>query len=422
VTTRRPERESGAGCPIHFDPLAPDQRESPYAVLAQARREAPVFFAQELGFWVVTRYDDVLAVLKDHATFSSVDALRSSSDPLPPEVQAVLADAWPEMPVVIDTDPPLHSRIRGLVTRAFTPKRVVEMEPHIVTAATDLIDGFASSGRGDIIEQFAWPLPLHVIGDLLGLPRSDLPQIHEWSNDWLALFQPIDSLERQMELARSAVALQRYFYDALEDRTRNPRDDLMSALLDARAASDRPLSMVEVMGVPFDLVVAGHVTVTRAIGSALALLLDHPPYLGELQASHELVSGVIEEVLRMESPAQGLFRKTTRAVELGGAELPQGARLMVHFASANRDEQQFTNPDAFDPRRAELGRHLAFGKGIHFCIGAPLARLELRLALPMLLEGLPGLRRDPESRAERERIFFARGFEKLPLVWDPPTR
>lgn len=418
---RKGSSADAGGCPIPFDPLAPEQRENPFAVLAQARREAPVFYAEAFGFWVVTRYDDVLAVLKDQETFSSVDALRSSSEPLPPEVEAVLAGAWPEMPVIIDTDPPLHSRIRGLITRAFTPRRVAEMEPRIEALANELLDGLAADGSGDIVERFAWPLPLHVIGDLLGLPRADLPQLHHWSTDWLSLFQPVESVERQIELAHSVVALQRYFYEALEARAADPGDDLMSALLEARDASDEPLTMVEVMGVPLDLVVAGHVTVTRAIGSALALLFDHPDQLESLREAPASWPALIEEVLRLESPAQGLFRKTTRAVALGGAELPAEARVMVHFASANRDEQQFADADRFDLHRGDLGRHVAFGKGIHFCIGAPLARLELKIALPLLFERLPGLRPAPGAEPERERIFFARGFERLPVEWDAPT-
>lgn len=406
-------------CPIHFDPLAPDQRRDPFPVLARARREAPVFYAEAFGFWVVTRYEDVLAVLKDEETFSSVDALRSSSAELPAEVDAVLAEGWPEMPVIVDTDPPLHSRIRGLVTRAFTPRRVAEMEPRIAALATELIEGFAGDGHCDIVERFAWPLPLSVMGDLLGLPRQDLPQLHRWSNDWLALFQPIDSVERQIELAHSVVALQRYFHEALDERVRSPRDDLMSALLEAQAADAEPLTLVDVMGVPLDLLIAGHVTVTRAIGSALVLLLDHPAQLRDLRETPALLPAAIEEVLRMESPAQGLFRKTTRKVELGGVVLPETARVMVHFASANRDDRQFLVPNSYDLRRPDVARHVAFGKGIHFCLGAPLARLELAIALPILFDRLPELRLSPESEPEREQIFFARGYARLPVEWDP---
>ena len=378
-----------------------------------------MFFAEAFGFWVVTRYEDVFTVLKDEDAFSSVDALRSSSDELPGEVKAVLAEGWQEMPVIIDTDPPLHARIRGLVNRAFTPRRVAELEPCIAALAAELVNGFAADGHADIIERFAWPLPLNVMGDLLGLPREDLPQIHRWSNDWLSLFQPVDSVQRQIEMARSVVALQRYFQDALEERARSPRDDLMSALLEAQAASEEPLTMVEVMGVPLDLVIAGHVTVTRAIGSALVLLLEHPEQLHDVREIPDLLPAAIEEVLRMESPAQGLFRKTTREIELGGVMLPKGARIMVHFASANRDELQFGEPDRFDVRRPDVGRHLAFGKGIHFCIGAALARLELRIALEILFDRLPGLRLSSRLQPGRERIFFARGYERLPLEWEP---
>jgi cytochrome P450 len=404
-------------CPIHFDPLAPEQRRDPYPVYAQARRDAPVFYADEFGFWLVTRYDDVLAVLKDNATFSSVGALTSSAHELPPEVEAVLADGWPDMPIIIDTDPPLHTRIRGLINRAFTPRRVTEMEPRIRAVAHELIDAFAADGRADVVDRFAWPLPLNVIGDMLGLPRDDLEQLHRWSHDFLALHQP-GPLERQLEWARSTVELQRYFMQALEERVAEPRDDLTSALLAAASEVDPPLDLEVVMGVPLDLIIAGHVTVTRAIGNALLLLARAPDQLDALLQDEALVPNAVEEILRYESPAQGLFRKTTREVELGGATIPAGARLMVHYGSANRDDGEFERPDAFDVRRTDAARHVAFGKGIHFCVGAPLARLELRVALPLLLERLPGLRLDPAHEPDWEQIFFARGLAQLHLEWD----
>ena len=268
-----------------------------------------------------------------------------------------------------------------------------------------------------MIERFAWPLPLRVMGELLGVPRADLPRLHRWSQDWLTLYQQTGTIEERVGHARGFVEFQRYFVRALEDREREPRDDLMTALLAARTALPDPLTIQEVAGVPLDLLVAGHVTVTRAIGSALVLLLDRPEHLARA-TDPEQVAAVVEEVLRLESPAQGLFRTTTRQVELAGVTLPKGARLMVHFGSANRDREHFGRADEFDPSRPELGRHLAFGKGIHFCIGAPLARLELRIALPLLLRRLPNLRLAPDDAIAREPIFFARGFARLPLVWN----
>jgi cytochrome P450 len=399
---------------VVFDPLDPAQREDPFPLLDRARGEEPVLYAPQFDLWVVTRYDDVLAVLKDHETFSSAGALKSSPEPFPPEVEAVLAEGWPAMPYIIEIDPPLHDRIRGLVTRAFTPKRVAELEPRVRAIATELVDELAPLGRADVIEKVAWPLPLRVLGELLGFPRGDLAQLHEWGTDWLLLQQP-GPLEERVRHARGLVALQRYMMAALEERAREPRDDLLGALMVARAESEDPLPLDAVAGLPLDLVVAGHVTVTRAIGSALDLVFRHPP-LGEHLLDPDLAPRAIEEILRLESPAQGLFRVTTRPTKIGGVELPAGARVMAHFGSANRDECVFGAAAGVDPHRGDLARHLAFGKGIHFCIGAPLARLELKIVLPLLLERLPGLR--PAGDRAREPVFFARGFQRLVVEWD----
>jgi cytochrome P450 len=399
---------------IAFDPLDPAQREDPFPLLQLARREQPVFHAPEFDLWVVTRYAHVLAVLRDHETFSSTGALRSSPAPYPPEVQEVLADGWPEMPYIIELDPPLHDRIRGLVTRAFTPRRIAELEPGVTEIAQELVEEVAPLGRADVIERFAWPLPLRVLGELLGLPRDDLPKLHRWGTDWLLLQQP-GPVEQLVEHARGLVAMQRYFVEAIEAREREPTNDLIGALTALRAESDDPLPIDAVAGLPLDLMVAGHVTVTRAIGSALALLFRHPS-LREHLLDPERAPAAIEEILRLESPAQGLFRRTTRPVELGGVELPEGARVMAHFGSANRDGCVFERAGDVEPGREQLSRHLAFGKGIHFCIGAPLARLELRIGLPLLLERLQGLR--PTGEAEREQVFFARGFRRLEVEWD----
>jgi cytochrome P450 len=401
---------------IDFDPTTPEQRENPFDVLALARREQPVFYAATLDLWVVTRHDDVLAVLKDHRTFSSAGALKSSSAALPSEVLAVLADGCPGMPYIIELDPPLHDRIRGLVARAFTPRRIDELAPRVEAIASELIDELAPRGHADIVEAFAWPLPLRVLGELFGFPRADLEQIHRWGLDWL-LLQQERPLEEQLRHAAGLVELQRYCVAVVEDRRANPTDDLLGAMVAANDGADEPLSAVEIAGLPLDLMVAGHVTVTRAIGSALHRVFAES-MLREHLLDPELCPRAIEEILRLESPAQGLFRVTTRQVELGGAVLPPGARVMAHFASANRDACVFADPDRYRPEREDLGAHLAFGKGIHFCIGAPLGRLELRVALPMLLRRLPGLRPGTGIPA-REAVFFARGFTSLDVEWDP---
>jgi cytochrome P450 len=401
---------------IAFDPTSAEQREDPFTVLAQARQEEPVFYAPDLRLWVVTRHDDVLTVLKDHKTFSSVGALTSATAERPPEVTEILAQGHPEMPYIIEVDPPLHDRIRGLVARAFTPRRIEALEPRIEEIAAGLIDGFAALGSVDVVEAFAWPLPLRVLGELFGFPEDDLERIHHWGTDWLLLQQDRPA-EELVEHARGLVELQDYCVAAVEERSRRPTDDLLGALVAANDSAADPLSVVEIAGLPLDLMVAGHVTVTRAIGSTLARLFVEPELRGHL-LDPSLAPQAIEEILRLESPAQGLFRVTTREVELGGATIPGGARVMAHFASANRDGCVFAEPDDYCPERGDIGKHLAFGKGIHFCIGAPLGRLELRVALPMLLRRLPGLR-PGEGAAVREPVFFARGFASLPVAWDP---
>ena len=255
---------------IEFDPLAPEQRESPYAVYADARDRAPVFYAERFGFWVVTRYEDVLTVLKDRETYTSRDALTSSPVELPGEVEAVLAEGWPEMPVIIDTDPPLHTRIRGLVTRAFTPRRVAEMELRIAAIAATLLDDFAADGRADIVERFAWPLPLTrhgrharlarettstacTNGATTGFASNSLAPRSRSSSPWRGTSSPCSATSWTL----CASAMRRR-------ATTSP-----ARCWPSRAEIDPPLPLEVVIGVPFDLIVAGHVTVTRAIGNGI---------------------------------------------------------------------------------------------------------------------------------------------------------
>lgn len=418
-TASNPRSQVAGERSFEFDPLSPEQLADPYPVYSRVRSEHPVLYSDRFDLWIVTRYEDVLSVVRDHETFSSRDAVRSSVEPPPPAVARELERGFPEAPTLTDSDEPYHRRLRDLVSEAFTHKRVAEMEPQIRRRSSALLDELAPAGEGDLIESFAAPLPLTVVGDLLGVPDADLPELHTRAYNWLRLLQATDPVEDMVRYARAFVALQHYFYDALLERRDRPRDDLMTALLEARTEAEDPLTIEEAMRVPQNLIVAGHVTVTRAIGNAIVFLLEHPGHLAELAGTSDskLISSAVEELLRLESPAQGLFRVATRDAEVGGVAIPKGARLMVHYGAANRDESMFESPDSYDPYRAGLMRHMAFGKGIHVCIGAPLARLELQVALPMLLERLPGLRLDPSRPPERDTIFFARGFRHLWLQW-----
>lgn len=403
--------------PLEFDPLAPEQREDPFPLYRRLRRESPVFYAEKYDLWVVTRYDDVVRVVKDPATFSSANALTTLQPP--PEVQAVLAGGYPELPIIVASDPPLHTQIRGLVNRAFTAKRVAEMEPTIRRIAAELVDGFAADGSADVVARFAWPLPLIVLGDLVGLPREDLEWISERTDWWLKMQQRAGTLEDQIRYAHGFVELQRYYTRVLEQRGPEPRDDLLTDLYRAWSDGTSGVSMAAMTGLVLDLIAAGHVVVTRTIGSALLMLLERPDVIERIRREPGFAAPVVEEILRLEMPTQGLFRLTTRDVELGGVTVPAGAKVMVHYGSANRDEAVFTDPESFDPERGDLARSITFGRGHHSCLGPQLARLELRIAVGTLLERLPSLRVAPGDAFDRTELFFARGIDRLQLEWDP---
>jgi cytochrome P450 len=397
---------------VDFDPLSPEQLADPFPLYARLRSECPVFYAERYDLWVVSRYEDVLRVAKDYETFSSANAL-AALEPLP-EVQAVLAEGYPELPIIVASDPPLHTQIRGLVNRSFTGKRVAAMAPTVRRIATELIDGFVEDGNADLVERFAYPLPLIVLGDLVGIPREDLHWISERTDGWLRLGQRAGTIDDQLRYARGFVELQGYYTDALESRGPAPRDDLLTELYNGRDE----VSMAALTGLVLDLIAAGHVVVTRTIGSAMLMLLERPDVVARIRAQPEFVAPVVEEILRLEMPTQGLFRLVTRDVELGGVTVPAGAKVMVHYGSANRDEAVFADPETFDPDRDDLSKSISFGRGNHSCLGPQLARLELQTAVTLLLERLPGLRLAPGDAFDRTELFFARGIARLELEWD----
>lgn len=405
---------------LAFDPLSDQQLLDPYPLYERLREEAPIFYSEQFDLWIVSRYEDVTRVVRDHETFSSENAVRSSLEAPPLPVQEELAKGFPIRPTLTDSDEPLHRRLRGLVNHAFTRKRVNDLDPQLRSSASELIDAFHDEGKTDLIEAFAWPFPLMGIGDMLGVPRADLGDLHRWSYDWLQLIQATDPVDDLVRYARSYVSLQHYVMSALEERQAERRDDLMSALLDARFEDERPFTLEEAMWVPLNLIIAGHVTVTRAIANSVDLIIRTQGLQDELVRHPDRLPDTIEEFLRLESPAQGLFRTATRDVEIGGHHLPAGSRLMVHYGSSNRDPEVFEDAPILDPERSNLRVHLAFGRGIHHCIGAPLARLELEVGLSSLLARLPGLSLVPDDAPVRDTIFFARGFKHFPMKWDVP--
>lgn len=407
------------GCPVRFDPLSATQLADPYPVYAALRTESRVHYEEDLDLYVVPHHADVVEAAMRTESLSSVGAVQTTTRPFPAEVEWILGRGIGDMIWMTAEDGERHRRARSLINKVFTPRRVRELEPKIVRYVDGLIDGFIDAGHADLVESFAWPLPLLVLSEILGLPEKDLPDLHRWSDQWLRLMQATDPPEMLQEYARGYVALQHYMLEQMRQREGNGgEDDLLGALVAARTQVDPPLSLVEATWIPINLIVAGHVTVTRAIANGTALALSNPGLIGDLESGETTVEEFVEEVLRYESPAQGLFRVATDDVELGGVTIPNGSKVMIHFGSANRDDAVFVCPEIFEPGRDDVRHHLAFGKGIHFCVGAHLARTELAIAFKGLFGRLAELRAD--GLAVRDTIFFARGWANLPVAWNRP--
>lgn len=401
-----------------YNPLVSPQLEDPHPFLARARREEPVFFSTTLGAWVVTRHADISAVVADTARFSSAESITVGAATMPPEVVQTLMDGYPLVPSLVDNDPPAHTRFRGLVSKAFTGRRLTEKEPFIRILVDELIDSFRLEGQADLFLRFAHPLSSSIIAEILGIPRADISRFRRWSDDLSTVLAAHGPVAHQVACARGVVDLQRYLAAALEERKTSPREDLLSDIVTEGQAMTPPMSMAELVSLLMQVHFAGHETTAGLIVGAVELLLNNPEQLRALRADPGLTAGAVEEAVRMVSPVHAMFRTALEQVEIGGVTIPKGAHIRLVYASANRDEARFHEPERFDIRRPDVKKHLAFGQGLHFCIGAPLARLEARLALEALLRRLPGLRLVPGQQPGFLRSVTVRRHESLEVAWD----
>ena len=401
--------------PLIYDPTDPEQLEDIYAVYRRLREESPVHYAEKFDIYVVSRHADVEAILKDTDRFSSRGA-NTALAYTPPEVAAVLAEGRPEAEALLTADPPRHARHRALVNRALTQRRVDQKRPRMVELAHALIDSFAAHGQADLIAAFAVPYPLNVIAEVIGIPEADRAQLKVWSDDFVARFSPDLSIEERKQRARGFVAFQRYFERLILAAKADGREDFLGDF--ARAAFAEPaVSMEDQLTTLMQTVVAGHETTTNLIGAALVHLLTNAPVRARLAREPALWPALIEEVLRLEAPTQALFRTARVDVKLHGVTIPAGKHVQILYGSANRDPVVFPNPDEIDLARENVRGHLAFGLGIHFCPGAPLARTDTLVALEALTQRLPSLRLAPGARLRHTPHFFLRGYQAVPCVW-----
>lgn len=383
------------------DLFDPETAADPYAAY-EALRENAVVHDPSRDVWLVAGHEECVAVLRDHATFRQWDAdeMRSSEAP------STRARA------LVNADPPVHTRHRALVGQAWSPRRTAEdIAPRLAALADDLVDAFAARGTADLVAEYAHPLPVIAIAEILGVPSSDRDRFKKWSDDLVApLAGGLDDARRR-ECADSARALRSYITTAVADRRAQPRADVLTALVESRVEGEEPLDGPELVSVVVQLLVAGHETTTNLISNVLLRILTEPGLRDRLDEGQETLANVVEEVLRCDSPVQSIFRRAARQARVGGVDIPAGARVLVIFGSANRDGRAFEDASAFCPGRSDLRRHLGFGFGVHYCLGAPLARVETRLAVETLLRRLPDLRlAEPPRRTTHP---FLRGLDRL---------
>jgi len=386
-----------------FNVLAPEVQDNPYPLFAAMRREAPVCQVLPFGYWAVSRYQDVVYVLRHPERFSS-----SGYNTVSGKTAARKDDFAPS---IVTVDPPAHTRLRGLVTKAFTPRVVSQLEPRIRQLTNELLDKFVPQGRVELIEEFTIPLPMIVIAEMLGVGPERRRDFKRWSDDMMSTVA-LNGKPDPARVAKSTEELSVYLGSEIEARRRAPKDDLLSHLVHSEAEGSK-LTASEVLSFANTLLIAGNETTTSLIGNAMVALLQNPAELEKVKRDPALVPNLVEETLRYLSPAQNVFREAKEDVELGGVTIPKGAVVLPLLASANRDEAKFPDPDRFDITRDTKG-HLAFGLDLHFCVGAPLARTEGRVALEAILSRLDDLA-FVEPKVQWADSFFMRCPQRLPL-------
>jgi cytochrome P450 len=413
------------GPETHFKTLAeihpfdPNVLENPFEYYRRLHAEAPIYRDTHTGIFFVSSYDRVVEVLRNPERFSSrFSAGLGGQAAANPKVREVLAEGYPPVDTMLTADPPEHGRFRGLVNKAFTPRRVRKLSDRVQEIADGLIDSFASEGQFEALAQYAVPLPLSVIAEQLGVPLGDLERFRRWTDGFTTQLSGLAQKEDEVEAAKRIVEFQKYFAERIDEVAREPRDDILSDLVRARIEGERPLDVAESLSIIQQLLVAGNETTAATIAEGILLLIRHPEQMALVLEDEERIPNMIEEVLRLASPTHSMWRVVTEDCELGGIEIPAKSFMMIRYGAANRDEKKFPDPDRFDVLRENANEQLAFGNGIHFCIGAMLARKEMSVAFQSLFRRLSGLRLRPDSELRYKPSMLLRGLRELHLEFD----
>jgi len=418
-----------------YDPFCSETSANPFPAYARLRQQAPVYRLEGPGFYFVSRYQDVLDVVRHPEIYSSKAMMKmmmagmgagiqnvDPSQEIDPKALEALSGLSANLgfdplemmttPSIIASDPPNHERLRSIVNRGFTPRRIAALEPRIRRIAGDALDRMLESDEFDLVSDFTIPLPVTVIAELLGVESERFADFKRWSDTLISGSTGSASGTQPALLLSTFQEFNAYFMEHIERRRRDPKDDLISTLV-AAESGEAALTPMETLMFTILLLIAGNETTTNLMGNTVLALLDEPEQLARVQSDPSLVPALVEEGLRFDGPVQMLFRETTRDAELAGATIPKGSVVFPIFASANRDDAQFPDAERFDIDRNTRG-HLAFGFGIHFCLGASLARLEARVGFEELFRRVSSLRRlEPET--EYVDSFLVRGPRRLRL-------
>ncbi|MGA8730937.1 MAG: cytochrome P450 [Terracidiphilus sp.] len=367
--------------------------DDPYSLLRQLRQEEPVYWSESIGGWILTRYDDIVPTFRDVAHFTNYGRFAKTVEYLQPDARKKLApfESHYRQKNLLQSDPPDHTRLRALIVKVFNANSIEAMRPMIRKVVNEVVDSVVPRRQMDVIRDLAFPLPFSILGSIMGVPNTDQDRVKFWADE-LLLFQGVNRPPEGMLLRSQAalLAMRSYLTDLVNEKRRKPGDDLISKLVAVEAEGTR-LTEQELVSTCVQMLGAGHETTTSLIGNGLYLLLSHPHSWKKLRQNPSLLNSAIEEILRYESPVARQPRLIKGGVELGGKTMQDGQVVFQMLNAANRDPDYFPNPDRFDIER-QNNKHVAFGMGIHFCVGAGLARTEAQEVFKAIMERLPVIR------------------------------
>ncbi|MGE0097245.1 MAG: cytochrome P450 [Hydrogenophaga sp.] len=401
-----------------FDPFEVGYVQDPYATLAELRASEPVFFSPVIGSWVVTRFETVKAVLRDTQRFSAL-LVSDPLKPLCPHARGIIADSGFNVPpLLVNNDPPSHTRYRAFFGAPLTRERIGALRPFIERTVDAYLDRLVAGPRpADLVAGLTWDVPALVLFQLLGVPAEDVVRVKDWASSRVVLTWGRPSDEEQVQLSTGAVEYYRYAHALVQRKVEEPGEDYISDLIRLRAGDDSRATLHEIGAIAFNLLFAGHETTSSAAINLFKAVLPQRALWAALGQGEQAIAPVVEESLRVDPPVQAWRRQAREDVTLDGVTIPAGGRLLLMFAAANHDPQQFAQPELFMPARRNALQHVTFGTGAHFCLGAPLARLELEVMAQRLAARLPDLALVSDQELPYTPNTSFRALRRLMVTW-----